>query len=233
MLFEYNDSRSGEVVNQTLQDYCGILQTDGYSGYNQQRLNPGVISLGCWAHARRKFAEVVKIAKTAGKAHEIVKLISKLYEIEQRAKMQQLDYIARQALRQAEAKPILAKIKNSIEQANPATKSAIGQAITYMRNQWEYLIKYIDYGQAEIDNNWCENQIRPFAIGKKNWMFLGNQRSAKIAAFFYSIIQTCKLNDINPTNYLIYILSQAGKMRRKEVDLVTLLPQFIDKSLLK
>lgn len=233
LLFEYNDSRSGTVVNTTLQHYQGILQTDGYGGYNQLRVAPNIIHLGCWAHARRKFAEVVKISKTAGKAHEVVKWIGKLYDIERRAKETKLSCIERQALRQAEAPPILAKIKELIDRAKPAPKSAIGQAITYLQNQWESLIRYVSHGQAEIDNNLCENQIRPFAIGKKNWMFLGNQRSARIAAFFYSIIQTCRLNNIDPNNYLIYVLSQAGKMRRKEISPVSLLPQFIDKALLK
>ena len=174
----------------------------------------------------------VKIATSAGKAHEVVKWIAKLYAIEAEAKALYLDFAARKALRQQKAIPILDKIHELVGQAKPSTKSALGAAITYTLNQWPYLIKYTEYGEAEIDNNWCENQIRPFAIGRKNWMFLGNERSAHIAAFFYSVIQTCRINHMDPRKYLIYVLSQAGNMRRGIVIPTDLLPQYIDKYLL-
>lgn len=232
LLFEYNDSRGGIVVNNTLSNYQGLLQTDGYSGYNELRHKAGVINLGCWAHCRRKFAEIVKIATSAGKAHEVVKWIAKLYAIEVEAKALGLDFTERKALRQQKAKPILDKIYELVSQAKPSTKSVLGAAITYTLNQWPYLIKYIEHGEAEIDNNWCENQIRPFAVGRKNWLFLGNERSAHIASFFYSIIQTCRINQIDPRKYLIYVLSQAGNMRLGTVKPTDLLPQYIDKFLL-
>lgn len=93
------------------------------------------------------------------------------------------------------------------------------------------MISKIRNGEAEIDNNLIENQIRPFVVSRKNWLFIGNKKAAKTAALFYSLIQTCKLNDINPKKYLIYVLYQAGR-RRHEVDPKYLLPQFIDKNLL-
>jgi transposase len=232
VLFKYNDSRSGKVVSDNLKDYQGILQTDGYSGYNGIRVKPGVINLGCWAHCRRKFADVVKIASSAGKAHEVMKWINKLYQIESTAREQSVDFAMRKKLRQDQAPPILQKIYSLISQATPSSKSALGSAITYALNQWEYLTRYIDYGEAEIDNNWIENQIRPFALGRRNWLFQGNERSAKTAAFFYSIIQTCRMNNIDARKYLIYVLSQAGNMRRGEANPRDLLPQFIDKSFL-
>jgi len=232
ILFEYNNSRESQVVNNNLKDYQGILQTDGYPGYNTIGKKDGVIRLGCWAHCRRKFAEVVKISSTAGKAHEVIKWIGKLYQIESFAREQNLDAAARQKLRQTQAPPILQKIHELVTQSTPSSKSAIGKAIFYTVNQWEELIRYIDHGEAEIDNNWVENQIRPFAIGKKNWMFLGNERAGNTAAFFYSIIQTCRMNNIDARKYLIYVLLQAGKMRRGEVGPKSLLPQFIDRALL-
>jgi transposase len=232
ILFEYNDSRSGNAVTDNLKDYQGILQTDGYGGYNALRKQDGVVSLGCFAHCRRKFAEVVKISNSSGKAHEVIKWISKLYQIENLAREQNLDFTARQKLRQTQAPPILQKIHELITQSTTSSKSALGKAIYYAVNQWEELTKYVNYGEAEIDNNLVENQIRPFAIGKKNWMFLGNEKAANTAAFFYSILQTCRLNNIDARKYLTYVLCQAGKMRRGEVDPRNLLPQFIDKSLL-
>jgi len=232
IIFEYNDSRSGAVVNNTLENYKGILQSDGYSGYNIMRSNPEVINIGCWAHCRRKFAEIVKMSSQTGKAHEMVSLIGKLYKIEDEAREQKLSFAVRKELRQEKAKPILEKINACLTKANAPPRSAIHTAITYALNQWKYLTRYIDYGEVEIDNNWVENQIRPFALGRKNWLFTGNKEAAATAAFFYSIIQTCRLNGINTCSYLIYILNQAGNMRRKTIDPKTLLPQFIDKKLL-
>jgi transposase len=231
-IFEYNQGRGQVVVNKTLENYQGILQSDGYSGYNWMRKKDGVIQLGCWAHCRRKFFEIVKLTKKAGTAHAMVGLIKQLYEIEEKARSQKLNFNARRELRQKDAKPIIEKIHNCITKAQPPPKSAIGNAINYALNQWEYLKRYIEYGEAEIDNNWVENQIRPFALGRKNWMFIGNKDAADTAAFFYSIIQTCKLNNIECHKYLTYVLNQAGKMRRHEVAPKILLPQFIDKNLM-
>lgn len=232
ILFDYNDSRSGSVVTDNLKSYKGILQTDGYGGYNAIREKEGVIGLGCWAHCRRKFADVIKISNSAGKAHEVMKWINKLYQIESQAKEQDLNFAARKKLRQDQALPILEKISTLITQSTAPPKSTLGSAITYTLNQWKYLTRYVDHGEAEIDNNWVENQIRPFAVGRKNWLFLGNEKSAKVAAFFYSLIQTCRMNNIDPRKYLICILSQTGSMRRGEINSRSLLPQFIDKALL-
>ena len=232
VLFEYNDSRSGKVVADNLKDYQGILQTDGYSGYNLLREKAGVINIGCWAHCRRKFADVVKIASGTGKAYEVMKWIAKLYQIESLVRDNKLSFVARKELRQKQAPPVLEKIKTLLTQSTPLSKSALGGAITYTLNQWEYLIRYVNYGEAEIDNNLVENQIRPFALGRKNWLFLGNVVAAKTAAFFYSLIQTCRLNNIDPRKYLIYVLGQVGNMRRGEVTARNLLPQFIDRGLL-
>src|SRR3989338_3678532 len=99
-------------------------------------------------------------------------------------------------------------------------------------NQWRYLYEYVNQGEVEIDNNWVENQIRPFALGRRNWLFLGNEKSAAISARYYSLIQTCILNDINPRQYLNYIFTQVHRLRRKEIEAESLLPQFIDKTLL-
>ena len=232
ILFEYNNSRESESVNDNLKNYQGILQTDGYSGYNFIGKKDGIIKVGCFAHCRRKFAEVVKISSSTGKAHEVIKWIGKLYQIESKAREEQLDFAARKKLRQDQAVPILEKIHDLVTKSTAPPKSALGRAIFYTTNQWEELNSYVNHGEAEIDNNWVENQIRPFAIGRKNWMFLGNEKAGKTAAFFYSILQTCRMNNIDARKYLIYVLLQVGKMRRGEVEPGTLLPQFIDKSLL-
>lgn len=232
VVFEYNDSRSGSVVEKRLENYHGTLQTDGYSGYNSLRSKKEVINIGCWAHSRRKFAEIVKLSKVTGKAHEAVSYIRKLYTIESKAK--DLDFPARKELRQQEAKPILDKMHKWLQksQITVPPQSGLGKAINYALNQWKYLYEYINHGKVEIDNNWCENQIRPFALGRKNWLFAGNIRGAEVGALLYSLIQSCKLNKINARQYLNYVLNQTHKIRRGEIDATLLLPQFIDKNLL-
>jgi len=166
-----------------------------------------------------------------GKAQEAINYIQQLYAIERLAK--DLDFTERRKMRE-QAKPILRNIKLWLEQTELEVppQSAIGKAIAYAGSQWSYLATYAEYGEPEIDNNLVENQIRPFALGRKNWLFLGNEKSANVASLLYSLIQTCKLNDINPRAYLNYVLNQAHKLRRYQIDPVELLPQFIDKKLL-
>jgi transposase len=232
ILYEYSNSRESQSVNDNLKNYQGILQTDGYSGYDAIGKKDGIIKLGCWAHCRRKFAEVVKISSSTGKAHEVIKWIGKLYQIESLAREQQFDFAARKKIRQEQAPAILEKIHELVTKSTVSSKSALGRAMLYTVNQWKELNGYVNHGEAEIDNNWVENQIRPFAIGRKNWLFLGNETAGNTAAFFYSILQTCRMNNIDARKYLIYALLQACKMRRGEVEPNTILPQFIDKSLL-
>ena len=105
--------------------------------------------------------------------------------------------------------------------------------MTYCKNQWSELIRYIDYGETQISNSWVENQIRPFALGRRSWLFVGNEVSASRAALLYSLIQSCELNDLDPRAYLEYVLNQVHRMRRKEVDPITLLPNTIDRDLLQ
>ena len=232
VLFAYNDSRASRVPLEHLKDFNeGILQTDGYSGFNELRLNPKIIGVGCFAHCRRKFVDVIKVSgTTTGKAHEALKIIGQLYAIEKAAAT--LSHAERYALRQKEAKPIIESFHNwlKISAEKVGTKSKLSQAINYALNQWKYLSAYVDHGEVEIDNNWVENEIRPFALGRKNWMFVGNKRGADAAALFYSLIQTCKLNKIEPRKYFNYVLNHVHEMRLGTMNPKDLLPQTIDKT---
>jgi len=233
ILFEFTLTRGSSHVNRRLSGYQGNLQTDGYSGYNGLRNQLGIVNFGCWDHARRRFMDVVKIngQNKSGKAGEMLLLIGKLYQIEVEAKNK--SFTERKALRQEKASRILELIHNKLQKIHAPPQSALGKAVQYCLNQWVYLSRYVDYGEVEISNCWIENQIRPFAVGRRNWLFCGNEQSANKSALLYSLIQSCKLNNINPRSYLEYVLKQAHKMRRKEIDPVTLLPQFIDKNLLQ
>lgn len=232
--FEYNHSRSGDIPVKRLANFSGILQTDGYYGYNSFRKDDNVVvNIGCWDHCRRKFADVVKANdhKKTGKAHALLALINKLYTIERNAK--HLSFVERQAKRKTEAMPILDTIAEKLQQLNAPPKSLLGKAVIYATNQWPYLTEYIHHGEVEISNCWVENQIRPFALGRRNWLFMGNEQSAGKAAVLYSLIQTCIINKIDPYKYLRYTLDQGHAMRRGDIDPVNLLPQFIDRALLE
>ena len=231
VLFEYSASRAASVPNATLKDFIGVLQTDGYSGYNNLCANSSVISVGCWDHARRKFTDVVKVAdkNKNGKAAQLLVPINRLYEIEREAK--EMSFAERKAYRHEKAKPVLNLIHEEILKIDAPPKSLLGVAVTYAKNQWLYLIKYIDHGEVPISNCWMENQIRPFALGRRNWLFTGTPESANKAALLYSLIQSCRINGIDPRKYLEYALNMSNAMRRGDVSPTSLLPQFIDKSI--
>ena len=230
VLFAYDDSRSKEVPLKHLKDFNeGKLQTDGYSGFNEVRLKPGIIGFGCFAHCRRKFVDVIKISgNKIGKAHEAVKIIGDLYNIEREA--EKLSFDERYMLRQQKAKPILELLHNWLKEssAKVGSKSKLSQAIQYALNQWDLLSAYVDHGDVQIDNNGVENQIRPFALGRRNWLFVGNHRGAEAAALFYSLIQTCKLNNIEPRKYFNAILNHVHDMRQGKIKPRDLLPQTIE-----
>ena len=212
--------------------FTGILQTDGYSGYHSLRAKPDVISVGCWDHARRKYVEVIQAAdkEKQGKAAEILLLINKLYEFERDAKDMTTE--DRRQHRKEYSIPQLHHIHETIKKIQAPPKSLLGIAITYTLNQWRYLNEYINHGDVPISNIWIENQIRPFAVGRRNWLFTGTPQSANKAALLYGLIQTCHINQISPRVYLEYVLTHAHDIRRGDMEPTALLPQFIDKSLL-
>lgn len=161
----------------------------------------------------------------------MLKKIGQLYEIEREIKGLPPD--ERKTIRQDKAKPKLERMLSYLQKINPPPKSLLWQAVTYCKNQWADLTRYVDYGEAELSNCWVENQVRPFAVGKRNWLFVGNEQSAARAALLYSLIQSCELNEIDPHAYLEYVLGQVHNMRRKTVDPTSLLPHRIDKQLLQ
>jgi transposase len=233
VVFEYQPSRAGKHATSFLKGFQGAHQCDAYAGYHALHLEKGIFCVACWAHARRKFVDITKLVKTPGLAHQMVMLIRKLYKVESEADDQGLDPDARRILRQTKSVPILASIKKLLDdyKGKVLPKSPLGQAITYAINQWDDLNSYVTDGRLRIDNNDCERAIRPFAIGRKNWMFSKTTHGATASATLYSLIATCKANGINPFRYLRYVLL-AIKTATTKSELRALLPYNISKALI-
>jgi transposase len=141
---------------------------------------------------------------------------------------------SRKRLRQKYAVPIFKELLSwlKLQRTLAIPESKLGKAITYTLNQWHYITAYVRHGRAEIDTNWVENESRPSAIGKKNWLFVNNENSGAISAFWYSLIQSALLNGLNPKTYIHFLLCNLPKLRKKEILVATLLPHTIDKNIL-
>lgn len=240
LIFQYHPTRSGQVPSDYLRDYEGYIQTDGYSGYNALGQKKGIIHLGCWAHARRKFKEVQNAVKNiknrkskTGSADVALNYIRKLYAIEKRAKS--LDYTPEQIYkdRQEKARPILDEFKEWLEKRSLQTppKGLLGKAISYSLNEWGKLVRYLDDGLLRPDNNLAENAIRPFVVGRKNWLFSGSPKGAEASAALYSLIETAKANRLEPYLYLRCLFELLPSVQTTE-GYKALLPQYIERDLL-
>lgn len=206
-VFDYQKTRGREGPDQMLKNFFGYLQTDGYTTYNNLKNSGNITQLACMAHARRKF-EHAKENDPALSA-EALFMFQRLYDIEREARKGGLDHQDIYELRQQEAVPILNEMKVWLDEKlnHVLPKSAIGQAIAYTLTLWQRLIRYADQGRFNIDNNPIENSIRPIALGRKNYMFAGSHDAAKQAAIVYSLLATCKINDIEPLEWLTNTLA--------------------------
>ncbi|MET4693790.1 IS66 family transposase [Endozoicomonas lisbonensis] len=205
ILFDYAPSRSGSVPMKLLDGFRGYLQTDGYEGYAAIGRKSGVISQGCWAHARRKFDEAIKGQKDknkTGKSHMGLSYIRKLYQIEHGIKESPPD--ERKRVRQEQSLPVLQKLRQWLDKSLPQVppKTLLGKALYYLNNQWEKLIRYCDEGYLRMDNNLAENAIRPFVVGRKAWLFSNSTDGAKASANLYSLVETAKACGLEPCHYL-------------------------------
>ena len=206
IVYHYSPGRSSDVISSFLSGFEGYLQSDGYKAYTKfAKASPGKITtLGCWAHARRKFVEITKVAPKKGVAFGAVKLIGELYKIEKQGRTNSLSFEEIWKVRQKESKPILEELKKFLLDHQDAVppKSTLGAAISYTLKSWEHLIVYLERGDLEIDNNATERCIKPFAVGRKNWMFKGCVKGAESSATIYSLIETAKSCGLNPYDYL-------------------------------
>ncbi len=204
---QYQPGRGREGPCEMLKDFKGHLQTDGYSAYHIFNQREDVTLLHCMAHARRMFYEALDNDKL--RAEQALQQIGRLYDIERKAKEQSYTTEQLLQLRQTQAVPILQQLGLWMKQEYMKTlpKSTIGKALGYSIQRWEKLSLYATTGHLNIDNNPVENCIRPIAIGRKNYLFAGSHEAAQRSAMLYSLLGTCKLNDVNPFVWLKDILN--------------------------
>ena len=218
-LYDYDPGRGAGVPLRLLDGFRGYLQTDGYDGYNAAVVSNGLMHMGCMAHARRKFSDAVKAQgknRKPGKAQHGLALIQKLYRVEKQAK--QLTPQERFDHRQQHAKPILERLRSWLDDSLPQVLpgSTAGKALKYLHNEWDKLTRYLDDGRLEIDNNLAENAIRPFVVGRKNWLFSASVAGVNASANLYSLIETTKGKGLEPYAYLRYLFAELPKAETVE-----------------
>ena len=228
--FDYQNSRSRAGPSHFLKDYGGRLQSDAYEVYTALGLNLQSHA-GCWAHARRKFDQARKAAPKEApcpESQEVLDLIAKLYAVESEARARQLDAQARCQLRQERGVPAqLETLANRViqirQQALPA--SLLAKACDYLLNQWQRLCVFASDGLLEIDNNWCENAMRPVALGRKNWMHLGSQDSGPPVAAIMTVLASAQRAGLNLRLYLAQCLEKLSDRAFTTDQIHTLLPE--------
>jgi transposase len=234
--YKYHPTRKAEHAKDFLEGYKGFLQTDGYAGYDAAvRELPGIIHVGCFAHARRKFFEASKPPDKPRSAEEGIKHIRKLYEIENRLRDELKREIKSESEfldeRRKQTGPVLADFHKWLnKRANEVLPSALlGKAVAYTLKEWPKLIRYLDSPYLTPDNNASENAIRPFVLGRKNWLFNKSPAGAESSCGMYSLIETAKQNGIEPLAYLRTLFEKAPHAASAE-DWEKLLPWNIFKS---
>ena len=210
VLYDYQRTRASKHPNRFLAGFKGYLHVDGYAGYNALT---NITLVGCWAHARRKFDEALKAlpaeksnAQVAAK--EGLEFCNRLFAIER--KIKELSAEERYKIRLERSRPLVDDFYAWLKYQKPRVlpKSAFGQAINYCLNQRERLVAFLIDGRLELDNNRSERSIKPFVIGRKNWLFANTPRGAKASATIYSIVETAKENGLNPFAYLKYLFEK-------------------------
>ena len=218
IVYRYHPSRSAAIPLQYLSGFQGHLQTDGYEGYGEVGSLPGIVHVGCWAHVRRKFDEAAKSSKKSGSAQEALARIGKIYRVERDLRAQTLSVEAFVQNRKDQVLPILQDFKEWLEtKALQVPPSALlGKAVNYTLKEWEKLLHYLDSPHLTPDTNLIENAIRPFVVGRKNWLFSGSPRGAHASATIYSLIETAKANGIEPYRYLRYVFTRLPLAKSKD-----------------
>jgi transposase len=226
VIFEWHTSRAAACLDRIIPvDFSGTLQCDAYSGYRSFARSAGqrITLAGCWAHVRRKFHEAKD--QSPLQVGWILRQMAHLYGIEARLRQQQVGPRLRQAVRAAQSRPIIRRLHDALlgfkTSRRHLPQSLIGRAIDYTLNNWPMLGVYLEDGRVEIDNNLVENAIRPTALGKKNWLFVGEADAGQRSAIIYSIIESCRRRGIDPHAYLRDVLTRLPRMTNRQIKDIT------------
>jgi transposase len=221
VLFDWQTSRGKEGPAAMLKEFKGMLQTDGYVVYsNLAQGREDWVMFGCMAHARRYFHEAMEQDRRAAWC---IRQIAHLYGLEKSLREQQAGPRLREAMRAWQARPVLARLEKMMRLWQPQVlpQSLLGKAISYALERWPELSRYVGHGRAEIDNNWCENAIRPTALGKKNFLFIGHPQAGWRSAVIYSVLGSCRRLGIDPHEYLRDVLRRLPDMKITEIEQIT------------
>jgi hypothetical protein len=214
VLFEYQPSRKAEYPAEFLKGFKGYLHTDGYAGYH--KLN-GVTVVGCWVHMRRYFEKTIKASEVPeSSAHEAIRRIGALFHLED--VWQKLPPDERHKLRLEKSKPLAEEFFAWLSTLRILPKSVMGEAISYALDQRPWLMNFYLDGRTELSNNRAENAVRPFAVGRKNWLFCNTVRGVGASAIIYSIIETAKTNGLKPFEYLRFLFETVPNTTTRKLD---------------
>jgi len=223
VIYDFTEGRDGEYPEEFLKGFSGYVQVDAYAGYNGLFVSTGnhlagCTCVGCWAHVRRYFYEALQ-ANPKSIGEQILMMISKLYKVEEDCKKESLKTEQIRKRRKKHSKPILKKIHTWLVKHQPQVlpKSLLGKAISYALSNWESLNVYIEDGRLEIDNNRSERCMKSIVLGRKNYMFMGSVRGGRAAAIIYSLIETCKQNDVDPVAYFADVLARIPTHPNKRI----------------
>ena len=233
VVYQYHPTRGHHIPSDFFADFKGYLHADCYQAYVNLGQQEHIHHVACWAHARRYFVDVAKSHKKQGLAHQVVTLIGKLYHIERELKDKNATPSLVFMTRVQKSRPIILQIKTLLDDAQLKVppKSPLGTALFYSLTHWEALNHFLLDGRLEIDNNLSERTIKPFVIGRKNWLFHGNELGAKAGSILFSLIETCKQNKIETFSWFKYVLTHIRNANTLE-QLEQLLPYNINPALL-
>lgn len=233
VVYQYHPTRGHQIPHDFFTDFKGYIHADCYQAYVALGQREHIHHVACWAHARRYFVDVAKSHKKQGLAHQVVTLIGKLYQIERELKDSNANHSLIFMTRAQQSRPLILQIKTILDEATLKVppQSPIGKALFYSLTHWDALNVFLFDGRLEIDNNLSERSIKPFVIGRKNWLFHGNDLGAKAGSTLFSLIETCKQNKIETFSWFKYVLTHIHQANTIE-KLEQLLPYNIDPTLL-
>lgn len=217
-IYDFHESRSIDETTKWLETFKGVIECDNYAGYNKlKKKNPAIKLQKCWAHVRRRFADILKNLsskeKQGSKAYIILKEISKMFELEKKYKKEKLTPSQLVLARNKDIPPIKDRIYKLIFEANPAKNSALERAIEYTKECWDDLFTFVNNGYVEMTNNTAERAVKPFVVQRKVFQTSGSYAGARYTGKIFSIIQTCLINNINVEKYLEYVLKNVNKIK--------------------